>query len=85
MPPRIVTIKTPPAAHAAGGARDRHGRSTVRPPMDWTGHAYPAVSELRVDYAKTGRDRATGKPPKGRSDFARTMPVMPGMGRNYNS
>lgn len=69
MPPRIVTMN-PPAT--AGGARDR---STVRPPVDWTGHHYKAISELTVDYTKIGREVARGR------DNQRTYPALPGLRR----
>lgn len=69
--PGIVNI---PAARKGGGVprSERRRKEDIPPTVDWTGHAYKAVSQLRIDYTKTGRDRAVG-----RRDVIRTYPVVP--------
>lgn len=76
VPCRLIRV----ACQSADGTRPPeycHHCPNKRPPFDWTGHDYKAVSELRVDYARGGRDIIHG----GRLAM-RTIPTMPG-GRGY--
>lgn len=56
----------------------RRGSTPDRPPVDWTGHHYKAVSELRVTYPGPGRDVL-----RGREEIDRRMPTMPGIGNQW--